>query len=202
MSGISKSLAALAASLALGGCANTQAPNPLEGYEQVKPTASQPAPAAASSAYPAERRERGRYLVDLLGCGNCHTDGALVGQPDEDRLLAGSRVGIATSNPLEVSNPAIIYPANLTPDPETGIGDWTLQQIVTMLQSGVNRHGSQTLPVMPWLTYSRLKAEDAEAIAMYLKSLPPVSHRVPDNVRQGRRASAPYVHFGVYRSQR
>lgn len=185
--------------LALAACA--AAPNPLEGYEPVTPVAG-PAPlAAGATEYPAARVERGRYLVNLLGCGSCHTDGALIGEPDAARVLAGSRVGIATSDPTRVSHPGVVYPKNLTPDPATGIGDWTLVQIVTMLQSGVDNHGSQSLPVMPWLNYSRLQAEDAEAIAMYLKSLPAVPHRVPANVPPGRRATEPFVHFGVYRSQ-
>ena len=117
------------------------------------------------------------------------------------RLLAGSDVGIATSDPLAERHPGVVYPANLTPDQETGIGDWTLQQIVTMLQSGSDNHGSRSLPVMPFVTYSRLLPEDTTAIAMYLKSLPAVQHRVPANVRPGQRATAPFVHFGIYRSR-
>ena len=79
--------------------------------------------------------------------------------------------------------PGVVYPANITPDRETGIGDWTLEEIETLLQSGVDHHGRQTLPVMPWLSYSRLLPEDATAIAMYLKSLPPVKHQAPANVQ-------------------
>ena len=143
--------------------------------------------------------ERGRYQTDLLGCGSCHTDGALIGEPNAARLLAGSEVGIARSNPLVESKPGVVYPSNITPDRETGIGDWTLQEIVTLLQSGIDNHGRQTLLVMPWLAYSRLLPEDAMAIAMYLKSLPPVKHQVPANVRPGQRATAPFIHFGIYR---
>lgn len=193
-----KLLTATLATVAVLGCASP--PGPLDRYEAVQPAVSSP-PQATAADYPPGQVERGRYLVDLLGCGGCHTDGALVGEPDSGRLLAGSGVGIATSDPLRVRNPAVVYPANLTPDRSTGIGDWSLAQIVTMLQSGVDSHGDQALSVMPFLTYSRLRPEDAEAIAMYLKSLAPVAHRVPENVRAGRRARAPYVHFGVYRSE-
>jgi mono/diheme cytochrome c family protein len=194
-----QALAATAAMLALAGCANTHTAQ--DGYEQVKPATVPDAPQAVASAYPAEDVERGRYLAGLLGCGSCHTDGALIGEPDAARLLAGSGVGIATSDPLAERHPGVVYPANLTPDPETGIGDWTLQQIVTMLQSGSDNHGKLSVPVMPFVTYSRLLPEDANAIAMYLKSLPAVPHRVPANVRPGQRASAPFVHFGIYRSR-
>ena len=185
--------------LALTGCATP--PNPLEDYEQVVSVAVLEAPDPTALDFPAEKMERGRYLVDLLGCGSCHTDGALIGKPDNARLLAGSGVGIATSSPLEKSNPGVVYPSNLTPDRKTGIGGWTLDQIVTLLQAGTDSHGRQTLPVMPWMTYSKLQSSDAEAIAMYLKSLPPIEHRVPANVRPGRRATAPYIHFGIYRSR-
>jgi mono/diheme cytochrome c family protein len=172
----------------------------LAGYEQVAPTAVPEAPDPAESAYPADQVEHGRYLVDLLGCGNCHTDGALIGEPDAARLLAGSAVGIAWSNPMEVRNPGVVYPPNLTPHRATGIGDWSVWQIVAMLQSGVDSHGNRPLPVMPRAAYSKLSTEDATAVAMYLKSLPAIEHAVPDNVRPGRRARAPFVHFGVYRS--
>jgi len=188
---------ALSALLATGA----RGADPLQGFEPVQPASAPPAPAAGASDYPADSVNHGRYLVDVLGCGNCHTDGALVGEPDADRPLAGSRVGIAVSDPMQIGKPGVVYPPNLTPDPETGIGEWSLEDIVAMLQSGVDRHGSQALPVMPWLTYGKLQAEDANAIAMYLKSLPPVSHQVPPNVRPGHRARTPYVHFGVYRSQ-
>jgi mono/diheme cytochrome c family protein len=183
----------------IAGCTTTY--NPLQEYEQVTPAAGLDSPAAAESAYPEERIEQGRYLVSLLGCGSCHTDGALIGEPDAGRLLAGSRVGIAWSNPLEVRNPGIVYPANLTPDRETGIGDWTVPQIVARLQSGIDEHGGRRLPVMPRLTYAQLRPEDATAIAMYLKSLSPVKHKVPAEVRPGESARTPYMHFGVYRSR-
>ena len=194
-----QTLTSAVATLILTGCANTY--NPLEDFEQVEPAAVLDSPSATASAYPAEQVERGRYLADLLGCGSCHTDGVLIGEPNAERLMAGSEVGIARSNPLSVRNPGVVYPANLTPDRETGIGDSTLQEIVTLLQSGIDNHGSQTLPVMPWFTYSRLLPEDATAIAMYLKSLPPVKHQVPANVRPGQRATAPFIHFGIYRSR-
>ena len=140
-------------------------------------------------------------MVSLLGCGNCHTDGALAGQPVEGRVLAGSGVGIAFTTPLANDRPGVVFPSNLTPDSETGIGDWTVDQIVTLLRSGVNNHGGQALPVMPWQAFAKLSAEDAEAIAVYLKSLPPVRHAVPANVRPGKSTNHPYVHFGVYQSR-
>ena len=175
--------------------------DPLEEFEEVDPATILEAPEAAASAYPREQVERGQYLVGLLGCGSCHTDGALLGLPRSDRLLAGSGVGIAYSNPLSTRNPGIVYPANLTPDPETGIGAWSEADIVAMLQRGFDKHSGQTLPVMPWPAYAGIHEDDAYAVAAYLKSLPPVRHVVPANVLPGQRASAPFVHFGVYQSR-
>jgi mono/diheme cytochrome c family protein len=200
MPGTLQRLIAVAALLAVAGCAGSW--KPTEGYEQVTPAAVPDLPDPAESAYPAEQVDQGRYLVEMLGCGNCHTDGALIGEPNATRLLAGSAVGIAWSNPLEVRNPGVVYPSNLTPDRETGIGDWSVWQIVAMLQSGVDTHGGRPLAVMPRVAYSKLRTEDATAIAMYLKSLPAVEHKVPANVGPGRRARSPFVHFGVYRSRR
>ncbi|MDT8399292.1 MAG: hypothetical protein RQ899_11815 [Pseudomonadales bacterium] len=176
--------------------------NPLADYEQLNPSTILATPeATANTDYPAEQVARGKYMVGLLGCGSCHTNGALIGEARQNQLLAGSDTGIAYSNPLAVNNPGVVYPANLTPDMETGIGSWTIDQIITMLQTGVDNHSGQTLPVMPWPSYAHIEAEDALAIASYLKSLPPVRHRVPTNVAPGRKATAPFVHFGVYRSK-
>jgi mono/diheme cytochrome c family protein len=142
--------------------------------------------------------KRGRYLVGLLGCASCHTDGALLGSPDPALALAGSRVGIAISDPMRVRYPAIIYPPNITPHDATGIGNWTEDELVRMLRAGIGRHGGRALPVMPWQNYARLWEEDARAIARYLMRLEPVEHSIPQRVAEGRPAPAPYVHVGLY----
>ncbi|MEY3660097.1 MAG: hypothetical protein ACO280_00810 [Pseudohongiellaceae bacterium] len=187
--------------LAASGC--TTGYNPLEDYEQKNPATDLPTPTSAASTpnFAPAVITRGRYLVGLLGCGSCHTNGALVGAADLEQLLAGSDTGIAWTNPLVDRNPGVVYPANLTPDIETGIGSWSLEEIVAMIRSGVDKHAGQTLPIMPWPSYAHLEADDALAIASYLKSLPPVKHQVPDNVRPGQRARAPFIHFGVYQSK-
>ena len=177
--------------------------DPLQDYEQVDASSVVDAPAARADEADAQAViDQGAYLVELLGCGACHTDGALVGAPDYDRALAGSSIGIAFSNPLKDARPAIVFAANLTPDPETGIGNWTEAQIKRAIQHGVGADGSQQLPVMPWAAYRKLKPDDVTAIARYLMSLEPVNHRVPDNVMRGQKTpDVKYVHFGVYMSR-
>jgi mono/diheme cytochrome c family protein len=181
VSALLRSLAWLGSITLLSSCSSYY--NPLDDYEQLDPATILATPEAGSGSYPAEMVGRGRYMVGLLGCGSCHTDGALVGAPVPGRELAGSSIGIAYSNPMAVTRPGV------------------LSDLVRMIRLGVNEHGSQTIPVMPWPAYVNITEQDAQAIAMYLKSLPAVRHRVPQNVRPGQRASAPFVHFGVYQTR-
>lgn len=176
--------------------------NPLDDFEQLNPATIFATPEPLPSPnYSPEQIQRGKYLVGLLGCGSCHTDGALVGAPESSRLLAGSSTGIAYTSPFVDSNPGVVYPANLTPDMETGLGSWTMERLVTMIRVGTTEHSASSLPVMPWPAYANIEYDDALSIAAYLKSLPPVRHEVPRNVRRGQRAVAPYVHFGVYQTR-
>jgi mono/diheme cytochrome c family protein len=139
--------------------------------------------------------ERGKYLVDLLGCAGCHTDGQLFNRPRQNRYLAGSTTGIGYTND---SNPGVVFPANLTPDRKTGIGRWTLEDIKRAIRFGMDKHGRQQLPIMPWPRYQQMSDEDAGAIASYLLSLPPTENKVPEEVTPNALSTAPYVRFGVY----
>lgn len=196
MAGIVRLLAA--AMLLWTPLSPAQPDNPLAGMTEVTASKGLAVPAADSDDPLAQR---GRYLVGLLGCASCHTDGALVGQPDSQRSLAGSSIGIAYTNPMSGRHPGVVYPANLTSDPITGLGEWTEEEIVTLLRSGMGKHGRQTRPIMPWISYAQLSDEDATAIARYLKSLAPVEHRVPEAVPPGTPARTPLVHVGLYRSR-
>jgi cytochrome c553 len=139
--------------------------------------------------------QRGQYLVELLSCAACHTDGQLVNDPNGERYLAGSGIGIAYSNH---DQPGVVFPSNLTPDSETGIGRWTPEQITRNIQYGIDKHGRQQLPVMPWPGYAHMAEDDAQAITAYLLSLPAVKHRVPENVAPNSPSTSPYVRYGVY----
>ncbi len=182
----------------LGSCSYY---NPLVDYDNVTPSTMQEAPAGPSD-YPIEQVMRGKYMAELLACGTCHTDGALIGEPNAKRLYGGSAIGIAYSNPFEEKLPGVIYPANITPDKSTGIGSWTDDEITRLIRSGVDKHGRRQLSVMPWPGYAKITDEDAKAIVAYLRSLKPVQYRVPANVDPGQKAVAPFVHFGVYKSKR
>lgn len=188
----------------LAACASERSFDVLEEYEHLphQGIVESPAPVGGRFA-PADLDaiEQGRYLVVLLGCGACHTNGAFEGAPDIDRGLAGSQTGIAWTNPLETEHPGVVYPPNITPDENTGIGLWTDAQIAAAIRDGIGRHGGRRLLTMPWQGYSRLTDDDVEAIVAYLRSIEPVEHRVPSPVAPGRRASKPFVYFGIYRSR-
>lgn len=196
--------ALIAVAACLAACATDPSFNPLDDYEQLEHTGivEPPKPVAGRFA-PGQRDavDSGRYLVRLLGCGACHTDGAFDGVPDMERALAGSQTGIAWSNPLESRHPGVVYPPNITPDEETGIGLWTDTQIANAIRAGIGRHGSRRLVTMPWQGYAQLTDDDVDSIVAYLRSIPPIEHRVPEAVPPGRRASQPFVYFGIYRSR-
>jgi len=178
--------------------------DPLEDYEAVDATTLLDAPEAEAGSFAPENRymvERGEYLVELLGCGACHTNGALSGDPDYERPLAGSTIGIAYTNPLEHRHPGVVYPTNITPDVETGIGGMSDQQIANAVRAGVGSHTDRRIAVMPWQGYARMTDEDVNAIVSYLRSIKPIRHKIPEAVAPGTRATYPYVHFGVYRSR-
>ena len=190
--------------LLLAGVVACSAQNPLDGYEALTPATVMEAPDTdpAAAGHDPEAAARGKYLVELLGCGACHTDGALVGQPRPDRRLAGSQIGIAYSNPLEYKDPGVVFPSNLTPDPETGIGKLSDEQVIGAIREGLDSHGLQRLPVMPWPAYAKISDEDIAAILIYMRTLTSVRHEVPQNVAPGNKSDSLYVHFGVYRSRR
>lgn len=88
-------------------------------------------------------------------------------------MLAGSDAE------FDVPGEGVYVPPNLTPDSETGIGKWTKEQIATAITTGVTPDGRILSSAMPWADFKSLTHEDAMAIAAYLKSLPPISNRVP-----------------------
>jgi mono/diheme cytochrome c family protein len=116
---------------------------------------------------------RGRYLVSVIGCSDCHTPGAFSPKPDMSRYLAGSDVAFS------MTGVGVFTPPNLTPDKATGLGGWSEKQIVTAITTGVIPSGRILAPIMPWSDFAHLSPQDAAAIAAYLKSLPPIPSATP-----------------------
>src|SRR5580658_8088641 len=111
--------------------------------------------------------KRGKYLVAISGCSDCHTPGGLLGQPDMARYLGGSDVGFA------IPGVGIYLGSNLTPDNDTGLGAWSSDQIISALRTGKRPDGRMLSEVMPFPSFAHLTDEDAKAIVAFLKSLPP-----------------------------
>jgi mono/diheme cytochrome c family protein len=120
-----------------------------------------------------EQVARGRYLVRIGGCNDCHTPGYFLGKPDASRFLSGSDVG------FPLPDGRVVVGRNLTPDKETGIGSWTIEQIATAIRTGVRPDGRVLAPIMPFASYAYLTSSDVTAIALFLKTLPPIRHRIP-----------------------
>jgi len=144
-------------------------------------TAKKADPAAAKSEI-----ERGRYLVITMGCNDCHTPGTLYGEPDFKRMLSGSELG--WRGPWGTT-----FARNLTPDPETGLGKWTAEEMANALRSGVRKDGSVLKPPMPWPNTSQLTEADLHALVAFLRSLPPVTHAVPTALPPGGEYAGPIV---------
>ncbi|MDQ6802155.1 MAG: c-type cytochrome [Acidobacteriota bacterium] len=145
--------------------------------------------------------ERGRYLVTVGGCGDCHTPKTASFEPDSARLLSGSPSNApAPSKPKkagEVVSGAgstafhgpwgISYAANLTPDKATGIAsEYTEAKFIKALRTGKTPDGGTILPPMPWPNYAKMTDEDLKAVWAYLQSIKPVNNKVKPPVRAKR----------------
>lgn len=129
-------------------------------------------PAASHAADPAAV-ERGKYLVNLAGCNDCHTPGYFLGKPDMARFLGGSEVG------FELPGLGVFYGPNLTPDKETGLGGWTDAQVAAAITTGVRPDNRMLAPIMPYHAFASLTKQDLDGIVAFLRSIPPVSNKVP-----------------------
>jgi hypothetical protein len=156
---------------------------------------------AAPDLQTVERVARGKYLVTTSGCMDCHTPWKmgtngpepdlsrwLSGHPQDLKIVApppapsapwamlGSATNTAWAGPWGVS-----FTANLTPDRETGLGEWTAEDFKNTIRTG--RHlgrGREVLPPMPIQVYNNMTDTDLEAVFAYLRSIPPIRNRVPE----------------------
>jgi mono/diheme cytochrome c family protein len=101
---------------------------------------------------------RGKYLVTVGGCSDCHTPGTFLGKPNMSQFLGGSDVGFA------IPGLGVFAGPNLTPDKETGLGNWTDAQIITAITTGKRPDGRILAPIMPYKALGSLTKEDAKAI--------------------------------------
>ena len=123
-----------------------------------------------------ERAARGKYLFEAAaGCVDCHSphDWSQPGAP-----VSPAHFGIgAPALPSDL--PGKVFAPNLTPDPETGLGRWTDDEIARAIREGVDRDGRALFPFMPYPHYRRMSDEDVASVVVYLRELPPVHNAVP-----------------------
>jgi hypothetical protein len=159
---------------------------------------------AACTQLPSKSRaatvERGKYLVTIGGCNDCHTPlkmGSKGPEPDMSRMLSGHPESFAIAEGFRQSSAAwmmnvsasgtafsgpwgVSFTANLTPDQNTGLGIWTEEMFVNALRTG--RHmgvSREILPPMPWFNYREMSDGDLKAVYAYLRTIPAVHNRVP-----------------------
>jgi mono/diheme cytochrome c family protein len=142
--------------------------------------------AAAVDAVAAGDAVRGRYLATIMVCADCHSGRLADGRIDEAYYLAGGTAG------FEIPGMGVFWPPNLTPDPATGLGDWSDQEIAAAIRDGVRPDGRILAPIMPYAFYQVLTNADMADLLAYLKSVPSVAHAVPAPVGPAETASAPY----------
>ena len=164
-------------------------------------TAAKKEAAPAQKAAPAGDVEKGKYLVTLGGCNDCHTPKTPTAELDTKRLLSGhpasekimavpagliapNKWGAITNNHLTmwVGGWGATFAPNLTPDKATGLGAWTPEMFVKALKTGKHRgeaNGRAILPPMPWQMYQNMTDTDLRAMFAYLQSLPAVNNMAP-----------------------
>lgn len=186
------SAALLTGILAFSGCGKkAEQASAVTTPESIAPTAA-PAMSAA---------ERGKYLVTVAGCNDCHTPwkmGEHGPEPDMTRMLSGHPENMPLPpapkavGPWMVSAAAtmtawagpwgVSYTANLTPD-STGLGKWDETTFMLALRNGKHiGNGRPILPPMPWQGFSKMTDDDLKAIFAFLKTIPPIRNKVPEPI--------------------
>lgn len=149
--------------------------------------------------------ERGKYLITVGGCHDCHTpkveDPGGLPVLDTTRLLAGhpeslpyptwTPADLQQRNAMALVNPTLTawagpwgvsFAANLTPDVSTGIGEWSEQTFIQSMRTGKHQgqpNGRDILPPMPWFNLKEMPEDDLKAMWAYLRSIPPIKNQVP-----------------------
>lgn len=111
--------------------------------------------------------ERGAYMLAAAGCVACHT------VPKDGAFLAGGRE-------LKTDFGSFFTP-NITPDPETGIGNWSNEDFIRAMKKGVSPDGGRYYPTFPYTSYTRMTRQDMLDLKAYLDTVPPVRNAVPDH---------------------
>lgn len=135
---------------------------------------SRPLTSRSFEATPA-RLQRGQYLATSIGCLYCHSPHDW-SQP-LDPILPGM-TGAGQQLPY-ADLPGKVFAPNLTPDKETGAGNWTDDMLARAIREGIGHDGRALFGIMPFAHYRNMPDEDLASVVVYLRSLPAVKNAVP-----------------------
>lgn len=123
------------------------------------------------------RLARGTYLVEHVSdCMSCHSEHDWTAH---DAPVLPNALGAGQDMTILKGLPGSVHAPNLTPDPETGAGNWTDDQLARAIREGIGHDGRALFPFMPYLDLRALSDEDLASIIVYLRSLPPVRKARP-----------------------
>src|SRR5712664_3337688 len=120
------------------------------------------------------RLERGKYLVhSVMGCVGCHSD------PDLSKPGAPPVAGRLGAGTIwkDSDTPWLVAP-NITPDKETGAGNWTDDTLARAIREGIGHDGRALFTTMPYRNYRALSDEDLASVIVYIRTLPPVRNQL------------------------
>jgi hypothetical protein len=147
--------------------------------------------------------KRGEYLVNAVGCNDCHTPwkmGPKGPEPDMTRLLSGHPQDmVMPPSPATAPGPwmgafaatmtawggpwGVSFTRNLTPDKETGLGDWTAENFIATMRTAKRMgKGRAILPPMPVQAFKNMTDDDLKSIFAYLQSIPAIKNKVPEPI--------------------
>lgn len=112
--------------------------------------------------------DNGRVLYTASGCISCH-------KPSDEAISAGAVAALPSGGAPLVTPVGTLFPPNITPDKQTGIGSWSEANFVSALQRGVSPKGAHYIPAFPYTSYARMSMADVRDIWAYIKSLPAVN---------------------------
>ena len=121
------------------------------------------------------RLARGKYLVDgVVGCFGCHTD-ADWSKPGAPPVAGREGSGHVWA---DQDLPWLVAP-NITPDKETGVGNWSDDTLARAIREGIGHDGRALFPIMPYPDYRQMSDEDLASIIVYVRSVPPIRNQLP-----------------------
>ena len=149
--------------------------------------------AEASASQQDDSIAHGQYIAAIAGCVDCHTpfkeEFQNPAQMTLDQLrLFSFNLGatqdlknnfLAGGRPFDLGPAGILLARNLTPDPESGLGLWSDEQVKLAIKTGIDNEGKLLFPVMPYQVYSTMADTDLDALVAYLRSIKAVSNMMP-----------------------